>query len=1312
MSLAVSAAARDAFWTLSAQLGIPFLILVAGVGGAVHVSGYSRPRLLLRVTRCLASRRWQRGVDDSAAAASRLGRKVWWAALLLVAAAVAGAALLVAWGASVAARVSPVIVGAAVLLLWPAALTAGVGIGVWRARGWRLDPPPPLPRHGGPVAPVVCAAVSLAALLVFLLYAVISSASFAGMSWVFAALNMVPVVRLVFMAPESRGAAARRAHAAAALSAAAAVVDPSSLVSVGVASRRALGAVYGGSLCVLVAYGVLVSATLGGAQGAVAWGIVVGILFADCVVWLLHRADLLRSPARIAGVCACARAALVAFGSSFWLLGHALLYVLVGGALVATAARARVPDATTTGIAMYRMRPTRGGGKAGGPGPATNRMSCSGCPGTRPGLQQLLRSPEVILGALTVAFAVLLVVAGASPGMARVPLVDRTHAQYEFGVGAIVAVLLYGCGSVVARLRALRHAHLRLALLTSGEEAALGRALLVSGVVSEAATVVAGGVIYGVSASLLVLLLAVFGPPVLFVSLLLYERWVRRDFTLFRPASERLDATSAASGGTGPGLGDSGCTPPHNYRSGGGAASGPCATAVAPCARAWARWRRGDNRARSFPSACARGGLPREDYATLGGFAALAGCLLTFALLLWRLWPAAPWVGPVIACSYIVVAAAAWASSAYFNTLRVGPLVVVGYALSGGVHVATCALLLGYTASGAAERCGVLAALFGAPGAALLAVALSQWRDNKWVLTPRLRAAVAVSQALILSVPLLIIIAVNVIAGVALLTAYVLCACALAALWRWASAGFFLSTRWRAFAKCVAAAIVAPGVVAGLFAGGACGSRATRLLRFVCVVFGTANASVGRRRFCFLTTHHAQVLWCTTIQQLLGLGAAAAAGDAAFQGWTVSWGCLVALCGLASYAEGAGAGSKGYVLVSQRVFPVLQYDPARDALVPANRGPSLAYAALAGVFLWGVVAAVVLAPVYIGLSVAAGAVVAAMLYTAGAATRSRGEVAEALEVLDATVGRVQEGAEADAGPGTVAVTSLDELLASLGAAAAARAARHGGSGGSSATGTEPGTGGEVTTTRRVSVVVDPGLAAAVVGPAETAESGAAALQQLQALLSAAPAHAAVVRRCISSGLGGSCGALTGAARRAHAGATVTPVGPPRADATDAATTSGVEDLIAALAGLVRLEDAVDGAAATRSLTCAYFDALVISAASTRRAAAEAKFREFVRWCRAADAAGGPLGARLRACGVAARLLDESLSFASVWTWPAEQQASLVGARAEYEVALAAEAALRAAAEKADAEAAAARAARAREAAAAEVCACVCVCLCV
>ena len=168
---------------------------------------------------------------------------------------------------------------------------------------------------------------------------------------------------------------------------------------------------------------------------------------------------------------------------------------------------------------------------------------------------------------------------------------------------------------------------------------------------------------YGVSASLFVLLLAVFVPPIALLSLLLHARWVRREFVLFRPPSERSHAGEGGGGGVTATPGASAAAGVDSGSDGAAAAARGGGSDGGALSRCWRGWTGGDHRSRPFLAACARGGLPREDYATLAAFAGLAGCLLAFALLLWALWPSVRWVGPVLAASYVVLGASAWGAS-------------------------------------------------------------------------------------------------------------------------------------------------------------------------------------------------------------------------------------------------------------------------------------------------------------------------------------------------------------------------------------------------------------------------------------------------------------------------------------------------------------------------------------------------------------------------------------------------------------------------------------------------------------------------
>ena len=70
-----------------------------------------------------------------------------------------------------------------------------------------------------------------------------------------------------------------------------------------------------------------------------------------------------------------------------------------------------------------------------------------------------------------------------------------------------------------------------------------------------------------------------------------------------------------------------------------------------------------------------------------------------------------------------------------------------------------------------------------------------------------------------------------------------------------------------------------------------------------------------------------------------------------------------------------------YLVAAHHYRVHLQWDPVRHAIVPNSRAAALAYAAFAAVWLWGIMAVIFISPVYIGLGVANTAVVACLIAT-------------------------------------------------------------------------------------------------------------------------------------------------------------------------------------------------------------------------------------------------------------------------------------------------------------------------------------------
>lgn len=274
---------------------------------------------------------------------------------------------------------------------------------------------------------------------------------------------------------------------------------------------------YGYALGVLAVYCVV--ALSRSAYPTQSLGVVATVVLVDSCVYMLHRGHLAWSPGYIVLLLSAARVCLVATCGDYWLLGHALLYMVVGTALCKE----------ITGKNLPRMSKQEAGGVAffGHEYQQWRHLDVS-------------TTPEFVLGVLLFfyVFLLLAVAFGSSSdsgetAMIRVPIVGQEWALWVFGVLAFVVVLFVGLSLATSRAFFLQREQLlsdyamRVYLFVRGFTLPFMLAAA-----SEVLVICAGLFVFASTGSTFILVTSIFSPLILMLSLAVYVQWRKNDFGL------------------------------------------------------------------------------------------------------------------------------------------------------------------------------------------------------------------------------------------------------------------------------------------------------------------------------------------------------------------------------------------------------------------------------------------------------------------------------------------------------------------------------------------------------------------------------------------------------------------------------------------------------------------------------------------------------------------------------------------------------------------------------------------------------------
>jgi len=245
-------------------------------------------------------------------------------------------------------------------------------------------------------------------------------------------------------------------------------------------------------------------------------------LVLDAVTLILHGSSLLTTPWIVNMVLLVSRGCVVSFGSALWYIGHSAMF-LVYGLTVGTICvlyRLRADEKKLERQSMSTAVESKA--------PATTETSC-------------LKHPYAAMGVLLVAVIVELImvvfVVPSSFDMTTVILMDGSpHNQYEFGFGALFLVLGWSLFYLWYRLmrREAKMKGVSDMYVFNGETKILLGLLFIF--------FIGGGVgLFIITKSYLILFSAIFVPPMIIASLLLYGRWVGNDFRWCQRRSLRLN---------------------------------------------------------------------------------------------------------------------------------------------------------------------------------------------------------------------------------------------------------------------------------------------------------------------------------------------------------------------------------------------------------------------------------------------------------------------------------------------------------------------------------------------------------------------------------------------------------------------------------------------------------------------------------------------------------------------------------------------------------------------------------------------------
>lgn len=257
--------------------------------------------------------------------------------------------LLLVWGLSVATGLGASVAGAAILCVGNALLLLVMGLLAGHATQWRLSGG----RRGvlrNNDAPAMLF-VAVAFFAAFALYAVVRAKTYLGMSWLFFALNMMPMIYAAFVAGKGRndpldvaapGESASGAEQGAAKDGEKEAKEPEPGRLTRTCQRYSAYVAYAIAFLILLIYAVLNALVAEPQYRRLGWLTSAAVLTSDILAALLWRSGYLTSPMYATSVMLLSRTGLLAFGADLWYLGHCAMYILYATVLSTMAIDKRI----------------------------------------------------------------------------------------------------------------------------------------------------------------------------------------------------------------------------------------------------------------------------------------------------------------------------------------------------------------------------------------------------------------------------------------------------------------------------------------------------------------------------------------------------------------------------------------------------------------------------------------------------------------------------------------------------------------------------------------------------------------------------------------------------------------------------------------------------------------------------------------------------------------------------------------------------------------------------------------------------------
>ena len=710
------------------------------------------------------------------------------------------------------------------------------------------------------------------------------------------------------------------------------------------------------------------------------------ILLADVTTLLAWRGGLVTSTGTISVVVLLCRALVIAPGARFWLLGHSFVYLVLGlflaSRVVATYFSSTLLE---SGSESGRAAPCGG---IFGPGCAVR-----GClVGTLTAPGTILLAVTAVFTALIAAFFVLLRSSNAFPDE-EVSVFGRRQPQWTYGLGALLLVFAY-LGAHFTLVQRRRSG----GLLTT-------RPAVVAALCSVAGIAGLGGLIFAGTTSYVLLACTTFVPAVVVILLGVYGQWQRDDYALAvdggfgwcfcccprghacgPPAADGDDAADPvvpAAGATAPG-GDeapaarSTAGTPAPAAAADAEAAAPAADAAAPAdpapagSSAFASMLSGAAAAtgatmRSGATGCCAGGRGRNNAMTVAVVVAV-GLVIAFAAV-FNLGLRRNEYGWMASLEILSLATAFFAARKWFGTLDWHWFVPAGIAASLALHIGAFAPLVAAAFSDPAEFPGrvPLGIVFGfamVPFVVLLGTALYKWSDDRWEPSLLVYVCLALSQLAIIGFGVAgVLVFDEPVLVAALLAGYVTLSCAVAlAVTAAVNGGWIPPAAEYAMLGLLALLVLAGVAMAGLEGAAA---RYTNSLGFAAAAWFLVAVALG-------------------LAGILGVVRRGALEADPFS------------------AIGSGRGSQGALLsATDDVFPVFRLSPATSQLVPTSSPVVWVVTSLLMVLAFGLVIAVFVQPVYVGLILAAIAKGLLLVFTLEVGSKSQERLAKACEIIDA-----------------------------------------------------------------------------------------------------------------------------------------------------------------------------------------------------------------------------------------------------------------------------------------------------------------------